>query len=113
MNSMLISVLGVYLDIFYKHYYKIVQIGYETSIHKIHKGRRGIGQAKGHHIEFIVTIFGPKRGFGDVFRFNIKLMIFRLKSILEKDHAYYSWSNKSFIRDKGYLFFMVILFSSR
>jgi len=75
MNSMLMSVLGVYQDIFYKHHHKLVQIRSKNSIHKIHEGSEGIGQAKRHRGEFIVTKFGPECGFENVFEYNPKLMV--------------------------------------
>jgi len=74
MNSMLIFVL-VYPDIFYKQHHKHVQIWSGNSIHKIREGRGGIGQAKRHHGEFIVTKSGPECGFKNVFKYNPKLMV--------------------------------------
>jgi len=72
---LLISVLRVYQDIFYKHHDKLIQIGSEDSIHKIYEGREGIGQAKRHQGEFIVTKSGPECGFENVFKYNPKLMV--------------------------------------
>ena len=85
MNSMFISGLGVYQDIIYEHYHKSVEIESEDSIHEIYKGHKGIGQAKGHHSEFVVTIVGPERSFEDIFRFNPELLVSRLQVNLRKD----------------------------
>lgn len=66
MGNVLISVFGVNQDIVYEYHLKLAQIGSENSNHKIHKGRGGIGQAKKHHNEFIVTKFSPECNFKNV-----------------------------------------------
>ena len=80
MSSVFVLVLRVYQYVIYKHHHKLVQVGFENSIHKIHKSHRGIGQAKGHHHKFIMTI--------DVFKFNCKLMVSKLQVNLEKDSRF-------------------------
>ena len=56
-------------------YHKLAQIRYENPIHKVHKSHIGIGQAKGPHCKFTMTISGPNYDFGDVRSLNFKLMI--------------------------------------
>jgi len=65
----------------------------------------GIGQGKGRHCEFEVTIPGPKCDFGDVFSFNLELMVSRPQINLRKDSRFMNSSNKSSIWGKGYWFF--------
>jgi len=62
---MFISILGVYQNVIYKHHHKLVQVGSEKSIDKIHKSYKGIGEAKRHHCKFIMTIPDFKSGFKD------------------------------------------------
>jgi len=59
-----VSIFGLNQDIVYKYHHKLVPIGSKNSIHKIHKGRRGIDQAKRHQGDFIVTKPGPKCSLG-------------------------------------------------
>ena len=63
MDNVFIYGFGVIQEILYKYHHELVQIGYENSIHKIHEGRGGIGQANRHHGEFIVTKPSPELGF--------------------------------------------------
>jgi len=80
-SSIFVSPLGVYQEVIH---HKLVQVRFENSIHKIEKGRGGIGHAMGHHREFITTIPGFNCGFGDVYRFNSKLTISKPQIILKK-----------------------------
>jgi len=64
MGNVFISVFGVNQDIIYKYHHKLIQIGFENSICKIHKGCGGIGQVKRHYSEFIVTKPGHMYGLG-------------------------------------------------
>jgi len=43
MSSLFISTFGVCQDVIYKHHQKLVSVGSENSIYKIHKGYWGIG----------------------------------------------------------------------
>jgi len=76
-----------------------------NSIFMIHKNRRGIGKANRHYCEFLVTIHNSKYGFGDVFRVNYMMIISKPQIKLRKDFCSWKWLNKSYNRDKGYLFF--------
>ena len=62
-GNLFVSIFGVIQDILYKYHHKRVHIGSENSIHMIHEGCRGIGQAKTYHDEFIVTKSGSELGF--------------------------------------------------
>ena len=75
MGDVFVSVFGSNKDIIYKYHHKLVQIGSENSIHMIHEDRRGIGQAKRHHSEFIVTKSGPECDFENIFKYEPKLML--------------------------------------
>jgi len=55
-------------------------MGSKTLVYRIHKGHGCIGQAKGHHYEFIMTISSSKCKFGDVFRVMFMLRVLDLKS---------------------------------
>jgi len=62
-------------NVIYKLYYKLTQIRFKNPIYKIHKGHWSIGQGKGQHFKFTMTISSLKCGFGDVSRLKFKLMI--------------------------------------
>jgi len=111
-RSVFISILRVYQDVIYKCHHKLVWIKSENSIHKIHKGRGGIGQARG----ITTNSKWPYLVLNAVLGMSLGLILswwyLDLKSILEKAHASYNCSNRSSIHDKGYSFFMVIVLSS-
>jgi len=75
MISVFLPILRIDKDVIYEHHYKLIRIGSEDPIHKIHESYGGIGEAKWHYRKLIATISGPKRSLGDIFRFNPKLMV--------------------------------------
>ena len=75
MINMFLPILRIDKDVIYEHHNKLIQIGSEDPIHKIHESCEGIGEAKQHYCKLIMTILGPKHCVGDVFRFNPKMMV--------------------------------------
>jgi len=75
MIIMFLPILRIDKDVIYEHHYKLVKIGSKDPVYKIHESCGGIGEAKREHDKLIVTIPGPRRCLGDVFRFNPKLMV--------------------------------------
>jgi len=59
-----------------------------TLVHMIHKGSRGVSQAKWHHWKFIMIIPSLKCGVGDDFKVNLKLMVPRPQINPEKDFCF-------------------------
>jgi len=88
MTNIFVSILGVYQNVMDKHHYKLVQIGFETLIDRIHRGYGSIGQAKEHHHEFVMTIFGFKWEFGDVFKVMSRLLLLNCQVKFEKDFCF-------------------------
>ena len=61
-------------NIVYEHHHELIQVGFKDPVHKVHEGCRGIGEAKGHDHELVVSISGTKRSLGYILILDSKSM---------------------------------------
>ena len=102
----------VYQHIIDEDNYKFIQKLPEHSVHQIHESCRGICQTKRHHQELVMPVPTAECCLGYILLSDSQLVKLDLKLILENTEAPLSWSNKSSILSKGYLFLMVTLLSN-
>jgi len=76
------SVVGVVLwgsrvneNIVYEHHLELTQVRFKDPVHKVHEGCRGIGEAKGHHHELVVSTSGTKRSLGYILILDSELVV--------------------------------------
>jgi len=63
---------------------KLIQVGFEDSVHEIHECYRGIGEAKGHHHKLIVSVPGTEGSLGLIFIFDLELVVPQTKVYFKK-----------------------------
>jgi hypothetical protein len=83
--GMFLLVFGLDEDIIDKDHYEFVELHHKHGVHEVHEVGWGISETKRHYQELVKTITSGERGFRNVTRSNLDLMITRTKVDLREN----------------------------